>query len=286
MIISVFRVFFVTLRTNYTIMAQKVLFITQEIAPYVADSAMSTLGRKLAASVVTNNCDIRTFMPKWGHINERRGQLHEVIRLSGLNINIDETDHPLLIKVASISTVPRMQVYFIDNSDYFKHRLMRVDEAEQEYADNVERSIFYARGVLETVKKLRWFPDYVVCQGWMSYLIPFYIRTAYSEEPAFANCKVVSTFFREQLTTGMPSHLARTISFREGNEERLAETGIDFTAPDALQRLAIKFSDGLMNVAAPKELTALLEESKRPYYKVKTLDTLGADFPSFLASLS
>ena len=133
-------------------MAKKVLFINQEIAPYVPESEISVLGRDLPHRVQEKGFEIRTFMPKWGNINERRGQLHEVIRLSGMNLIIDETDHPLIIKVASIPT-SRLQVYFIDNDDYFSRRQMEADENGVEYADNGERAIFYARGVLETVKK-------------------------------------------------------------------------------------------------------------------------------------
>ncbi len=265
-------------------MSQKVLFITQEIAPYVEDSAMSTLGRKLPAAYVAAGNEVRTFMPKWGHINERRNQLHEVIRLSGMNISISEVDHPLLIKVASIQA-SRMQVYFIDNNDFFKGRLMRTDEAGQEYADNAERAIFYARGVLATVKKLRWFPDYVICQGWMSYIVPFYIRTAFSEEPAFANSKVISTIFREQPTDELPADVMRAINFREGNVERLSETGIDFSQKDGLLRLAANFSDGLVNIGAPKDVAEVLEQSGRPYLKVKSLDNLKEEIDKFLPTL-
>ena len=132
-------------------MAKKVLFINQEIAPYVPESEISVLGRDLPHRVQEKGFEIRTFMPKWGNINERRGQLHEVIRLSGMNLIIDETDHPLIIKVASIPT-SRLQVYFIDNDDYFSRRQMEADENGVEYADNGERAIFYARGVLETVR--------------------------------------------------------------------------------------------------------------------------------------
>ena len=135
--------------------AKKVLFITQEITPYVSESPLSVMGRELPQYIQEKGREIRTFMPKWGNINERRNQLHEVIRLSGMNLIIDDTDHPLIIKVASIQSA-RMQVYFFDNDDYFLHRQMVADEEGNEYADNDERAIFYARGVLETVKKLRW----------------------------------------------------------------------------------------------------------------------------------
>ena len=164
--------------------ANKVLFITQEITPYVSESEMANIGRNLPQAIQEKGREIRTFMPKWGNINERRNQLHEVIRLSGMNLIIDDTDHPLIIKVASIQSA-RMQVYFIDNDDYFQNRLQTADENGVEYDDNDSRAIFYARGVLETVKKLRWCPDVIHCHGWMTALAPLYIKKAYKDEPSF-----------------------------------------------------------------------------------------------------
>ena len=152
-------------------MAKKILFINQEMTPYVPETELSKIGRDLPQKMQESGYEIRTFMPKWGNINERRGQLHEVIRLSGMNLIIDDTDHPLLIKVASIPLV-RLQVYFIDNEDYFTKRQMTEDEEGHEYPDNGERAIFFARGVLETVKKLRWSPDIIHCQGWMGAVVP------------------------------------------------------------------------------------------------------------------
>ena len=193
---NLFRVFFIPLwHSNLKKdMAKKVLFINQEITPYVPETNMSVMGRDLPQKVQEAGLEIRTFMPKWGNINERRGQLHEVIRLSGMNLIIDDTDHPLIIKVASIPQ-SRIQVYFIDNDDYFTKRQMTTDEAGEEYADNGERAIFFARGVLETVKKLRWTPDIIHCQGWMSAVVPFYVKKAYHEEPSFANTKIVTSLF-------------------------------------------------------------------------------------------
>ena len=158
--------------------ANKVLFITQEITPYVSESEMANIGRNLPQAIQEKGREIRTFMPKWGNINERRNQLHEVIRLSGMNLIIDDTDHPLIIKVASIQSA-RMQVYFIDNDDYFQNRMQTADENGVEYDDNDSRAICYARGVLETVKKLRWCPDVIHCHVWMTALAPLYIKIAY-----------------------------------------------------------------------------------------------------------
>ena len=145
-------------------MAKKVLFINQEITPYVPETELSLKGLEVPKKIQEKGFEIRTFMPKWGIINERRGQLHEVIRLSGMNLIIDDTDHPLIIKVASIPQA-RVQVYFIDNDDFFLKRQMATDESGNEYDDNGERAVFFARGVLETVKKLRWTPD--VIQKWL-----------------------------------------------------------------------------------------------------------------------
>ena len=141
-------------------MTKKVLFINQEIIPYVPETELSVMGKKVPQAIIDKGWEIRTFMPKWGNINERRGQLHEVIRLSGMNLIIDDTDHPLIIKVATIPQT-RIQVYFIDNDDYFAKRKMTIDDNGAEYEDNGERAVFFARGVLETVKKLRWIPDVI-----------------------------------------------------------------------------------------------------------------------------
>ena len=231
-------------------MAKKILFINQEIAPYVPDSELSLLGRDLPHSIQEQGFEIRTFMPKWGTINERRGQLHEVIRLSGMNLIIDETDHPLIIKVATIQSV-KVQVYFIDNDDYFSRRQMDKDETGADYADNGERAIFFARGVLETVKKLRWVPDIIHCQGWMSAVVPFYIKTAYHDEPSFTNTKVVTSLYANSMTSQLDPNFKRCLEFRDATEELLKPYKEQFDF-DELGKLAIDYSDGV--VAAVKDV--------------------------------
>ena len=225
-------------------MAKKILFINQEIAPYVPDSELSLLGRDLPHSIQEQGFEIRTFMPKWGNINERRGQLHEVIRLSGMNLIIDETDHPLIIKVATIQSV-KVQVYFIDNDDYFSRRQMDKDETGADYADNGERAIFFARGVLETVKKLRWVPDIIHCQGWMSAVVPFYIKTAYHDEPSFTNTKVVTSLYANSMTSQLDPNFKRCLEFREATEELLKPYKAQFDFEE-LGKLAIDYSDGVV----------------------------------------
>ncbi len=262
--------------------AKKVLFITQEITPYVAESPMSLIGRHLPQAVQDGGREIRTFMPRWGNINERRNQLHEVIRLSGMNIIIDDTDHPLIIKVASIQAA-RMQVYFIDNDDYFHKRLMLCDENGAEYADNAERAVFYARGVLETVKKLRWCPDVIHCHGWMSAVAPLYIKTAYREEPPFANAKVVFSAYDEFPKQHPAENFMSSLIYREANEQVLLETGIDLTAPDALGKLAVHFSDGVIQNAngAAADLLDYARGKNIPTLEYPGEENMGSKFGDF-----
>lgn len=262
---------------NNKMKSKKVLFITQEMVPYVGETPMALDGRKLPQALQEQGCEIRTFMPRWGIINERRNQLHEVIRLSGMNIIIDDTDHPLIIKVASIQAA-RMQVYFIDNDDYFHKRRMMADEEGQEYPDNVERAIFYARGVLETVKKLRWCPDMIYCQGWMSAIVPFYIKTAFREEPAFANAKVAYSLYGEMPDSRKAENFAECLQYRNANIETAKEAGIDFSRPDALAQIAVAFSDGVIEGE-----TGVLPEMME-MAKAKGLPVLNAPEPEAMAT--
>lgn len=224
--------------------ANKVLFITQEITPYVSESEMSLVGRNLPQAIQEKGREIRTFIPKWGNINERRNQLHEVIRLSGMNLIIDDTDHPLIIKVASIQSA-RMQVYFIDNDDYFQNRLQVVDENGVEYEDNDARAIFYARGVLETVKKLRWCPDVIHCHGWMTALAPLYIKKAYKDEPSFRDAKVVFSLYDNDFKEPFHPDFASKLLLKGISKKDVADLKepVDYTA---LCKLAVDYSDGVI----------------------------------------
>ena len=224
--------------------ANKVLFITQEMTPYVSESEMSLVGRNLPQAIQEKGREIRTFVPKWGNINERRNQLHEVIRLSGMNLIIDDTDHPLIIKVASIQSA-RMQVYFIDNDDYFQNRLQVVDENGVEYEDNDARAIFYARGVLETVKKLRWCPDVIHCHGWMTALAPLYIKKAYKDEPSFRDAKVVFSLYDNDFKEPFHPDFASKLLLKGISKKDVADLKepVDYTA---LCKLAVDYSDGVI----------------------------------------
>ena len=174
----------------------RVLFVSQEITPYLPENDLSTISRNLPQGIQERGKEIRTFMPRYGCINERRHQLHEVIRLSGMNLIIDDADHPLIIKVGSIQPA-RMQVYFIDNEEYFKRKAVLTDESGKYFEDNDERSIFFCRGVIETIKKLGWAPDVIHCHGWMTAMLPLYIKKAFNDDPNYAESKVVYSVYND-----------------------------------------------------------------------------------------
>jgi len=224
--------------------AKRVLFITQEITPYLPESEIATICRNLPQGIQEFGREIRTFMPKFGNINERRNQLHEVIRLSGMNLIIDDTDHPLIIKVASIQPA-RMQVYFIDNEDFFQRKCTVADEEGNECEDNDDRSIFYVRGVLETIKKLRWIPNVIHCHGWMSALTALYIKRMYVDDPCLKNAKVVYSIYSDDFKTPLKKGFAEKLKMDGAKEADVkgVKNEADFIA---LTKLAIDFSDGVI----------------------------------------
>jgi starch synthase len=221
----------------------RVLYISQEISPYLPESEMSVIGRNLPQGVQERGREIRTFMPRYGCVNERRNQLHEVIRLSGMNLIIDDTDHPLIIKVASIQCA-RMQVYFIDNEDYFQRKSTFCDENGDYYPDNDERMIFFARGVLETVKKLRWSPDIVHCHGWFTSLVPLYLKKAYREDPLFQQSRIIFSIYNDNFTESLDKKFKKKLLV-EGVSEKDVSV---LNPPDYvnLSKLAVTNSDGII----------------------------------------
>jgi starch synthase len=223
----------------------KVLYISQEIMPYLPESEMAIICRCLPQAIQERGKEIRSFMPRFGSINERRNQLHEVIRLSGMNLIINETDHPLIIKVASIQSA-RMQLYFIDNEEFFGRKNTFCNSEAEFFPDNDERAIFFGRGVLETVRKLRWQPNVVHCHGWFTGLVPLYVKKAFREDPLFSKVKVVYSVYDESFQT----------SFNPNFKIKAAVDGVtkkDLSVLDkpnylTLNKLAINFSDGFVIV--------------------------------------
>jgi starch synthase len=181
---------------------KRILFIASEMSPYLEETDFSSFVNQLAIKSNDSGYEIRCIMPRFGVINERRHRLHEVVRLSGINVTVDNDDYPLQIKVASLPNA-RLQVYFLENEDFFKRKFIFHDENEKWFDDNDLRTIFYCKGALETVKKFGWPPDIIHCSGWMTGLIPLYIKTAYKKEPVFSNSKIVFTIgqntFKEKL---------------------------------------------------------------------------------------
>jgi starch synthase len=222
---------------------KRVLFVNSEILPYLPETKFSAIGRYLPQGIQERGKEIRSFMPRYGCINERRNQLHEVIRLSGMNVVINDIDRPLVIKVASISAA-RMQVYFIDNDDYFHRKQIFENEEGQFFEDNDERAIFFARGILETVKKLRWKPDIIHCNGWISHLVPLFLKKAYKNDPIFTDAKVVVSIYDEYMNEAFDSEMKNKISMpgiKPKDLELLNEpNGIN------LAKLALQYSDGLI----------------------------------------
>ena len=262
--------------------ATKVLFIAQEITPYLPESEIATLCRNLPQGIQERGREIRTFMPKYGNINERRNQLHEVIRLSGMNLIIDDTDHPLIIKVASIQSA-RMQVYFIDNDDYFQRKHVLTDENGEEFGDNDERSIFFIRGVMETVKKLRWVPDIIHCHGWLTALAPLYIKKAYAEDPSFRNSKIIYSTYDNEFKKPYSENFSEKLMLEGITTEDIASiTGkcVDF---ETLTKLAIDFSDGVIQGSQniSNEALSYIQNKSIPFLPYQSADEYIAAYDNF-----
>ena len=229
---------------------KKILYISQEITPYLPESEMSEICRFLPQGVQERGREIRTFMPRYGCVNERRNQLHEVIRLSGMNLVINDTDHPLIIKVASIQAA-RMQVYFIDNEDYFQRKSVLTDDKGIEFADNDERAIFFARGVLETVIKLRWMPDIIHCNGWLTSLVPLYIKKYYNDDPLFRNAKVVYSIYNDSFTNSLNNDFKNKLLI-----EGITPEDVEVLKTPSfvnVSKLAIDYSDAIIQGTAKIE---------------------------------
>ncbi len=227
----------------------RILYVSQEITPYLDETPMGYIGRHLPQGIQEKGKEIRTFMPRYGCINERRNQLHEVIRLSGMNLIINDTDHPLIIKVASIQAA-RMQVYFIDNEEYFQRKFILTDKKNEYFADNDERMIFFARGVIETVKKLGWAPDVVHCHGWFTALLPLYLKKAFRDNPLFAETRVIYSVYADEFPSPLNKDFSKKIMI-EGVQKSDVDAVAKVPSFANLNKLAIDFSDAVIK-ASPK----------------------------------
>jgi starch synthase len=249
----------------------KVLFVQQEITPYLKESHQGLIGRHLPQGIQERGKEIRTFMPRFGNINERRNQLHEVIRLSGMNLVINDTDHPLIIKVASIQSA-RMQIYFIDNDDFFKRKFTTHDKNGKIFPDNDERAIFFTRGVIETVKKLSWAPSIVHCNGWFTALMPIYVKLVLKETGMFSDTKVIYSVYDDDFEGSLNENMAQKFKTLGIGEENLS----DYKNPTYvnISKIAMDYSDGIIfgSQKINPELETYAKQSGKPVLEYKPLE--------------
>ncbi len=249
----------------------KILFVSQEITPFLELTDVSKIARHLPQGIQEKGKEIRTFMPRFGLINERRNQLHEVIRLSGMNLIIDDSDHPLIIKVASIQSA-RMQVYFIDNEEYFQRKSIFRDAKKKFHKDNEDRMVFFCRGVLETVKKLGWAPDIIHCHGWMTSLIPFFVKTGYKDDPMFRNSKIVFSSYYQDMDELMSPNLVKKMKMDGVTADDLKL----YKDPSMvnINLAAMKWCDGIVKGCDEKNTTldSFIKKANKPVLQYQSFE--------------
>ncbi len=259
---------------------KKILFVSSELVPYLPENEVSLMSYETPRMVNSNGGQIRIFMPRYGNINERRHQLHEVIRLSGMNLVINDVDMPLIIKVASIPR-ERIQVYFIDNDEYFKRKATFTDVNGNLFPDNDQRAIFFAKGVVETVKKLNWAPDIIHVHGWLASLLPLYLRKYYTDEPLFADSKIVTSVYKKSFEGELDQDLIKKISF-----DGISQDEVKLLAQpnyNNLLKVAVDFSDAIILAAEDisqdlQEHISNLEKPVLPYVSIQEFEEAYANF--------
>ena len=263
---------------------RKILYVSSEVVPYLPETEISSMSFEVPRMINKQGGQIRIFMPKYGSINERRHQLHEVIRLSGLNLVINDLDMPLVIKVASIPK-ERIQVYFIDNEDYFKRKATFNDENGKLFKDNDERAIFFAKGIIETIKRLNWPPDIIHVHGWLSSFFPLYLKEMYKDEPIFQNSKIITSIYGTGFAGSLNKKLQDKILFDEIEKNKI----MHIKTPNYvnLMKIAIDFSDALIvgseNIS--KELKDYLDKCKKPVLEFQSKDSFIEKYTEFYNKL-
>jgi starch synthase len=259
---------------------KRVLIVSSEVVPYLPENELSTSSFETARMIHGKGGQTRIFMPRYGLINERRHQLHEVIRLSGMNLVINDMDMPLILKVASIPK-ERMQVYFIDNDEYFKRKALFTDEDNKLFADNDERAIFFAKGVVETVKKLNWAPDVIHVHGWMASLLPLYIKEYYKNDPLFTDSKIITSVYNDSFEGDLNAEFHNKIKFDNIGDDKIEP----IASPNHTNILinAVKNSDAVIKASEklPAELLAFLDASDKPvldYFSVEEFENAYTEF--------
>lgn len=259
---------------------KRILYVSSEVVPYLPETEISSMSFEAPKMVNKQGGQIRIFMPRFGNINERRHQLHEVIRLSGINLVINDLDMPLIIKVASIPK-ERIQVYFIDNEDYFKRKATLTDEDGSLYPDNDERAIFFAKGVIETVKKLNWAPDIIHVNGWLAALLPLYLKEYFKDEPLFSDSKIVSSIYNQNFEGTLNTSMIEKIKF-----DKIPEETINVLATPNfvnLMKVAIDHSDAIIQGSEelPSELLEYMKNAEKPLLEYYSLEEFAEPFTEF-----
>ena len=259
---------------------KRVLYVSSEVIPYLPETEISSMSFEAPKMVNNNGGQIRIFMPRYGNINERRHQLHEVIRLSGVNLVINDLDMPLIIKVASIPK-ERMQVYFIDNEDYFKRKATFADEEGNFFKDNDERAIFFAKGVIETVKKLNWSPDIIHVHGWLASFLPLYLRNYYGNEPLFENSKIVTSVYNQGFNGTLNAEVSNKIKFDAIDDQAL--THLDNPTFENVMKTAINNSDAVIigSEDISKELETYIEGLDKPVLAFQQMEDMEREYLEF-----
>jgi len=263
---------------------KRILYVSSEVVPYLAENEVSLLSYDVPKMINDQGGQIRIFMPRYGNINERRHQLHEVIRLSGMNLVVNDLDMPLIIKVASIPK-ERIQVYFIDNDEYFKRKATFSDEEGVLYPDNDERAIFFAKGVVETVKKLNWVPDIIHVHGWMASLLPIYMKHYYKDEALFSETKIVTSVYGQSFEGSLDAEMINKIKFDGVPQDAIQE--LELPNYENLIKAAIKHSDGVIiaseNVSG--SLTKFIQSSEKPFLPFASKDKFTEAYTNFYKSM-
>lgn len=262
---------------------KRILYVSSEVIPYLPETEISSMSFEAPRMVNKQGGQIRIFMPRYGNINERRHQLHEVIRLSGINLVVNDLDMPLIIKVASIPK-ERIQVYFIDNEDYFKRKATLTDEDGNLFEDNDERAIFFAKGVIETVKKLNWAPDIIHTHGWLASLLPLYLKQYYKDEPLFKDSKIVTSVYEASFEDTLNSNLIEKVRFDEIEEEYIKN--LNTPNYSNLMKTAIDFSDGLIKGSQnlPDELNTYINNCQKPVLEYQYPEAFAEAYTEFYNS--
>ena len=259
---------------------KRILYVSSEVVPYLPETEISSMSFEAPRMVNKQGGQIRIFMPRYGNINERRHQLHEVIRLSGINLVINDLDMPLIIKVASIPK-ERIQVYFIDNEEYFKRKATLTDEDGKLFSDNDERSIFFAKGVIETVKKLNWSPDIIHVHGWLASLLPIYLKEYYKDEPLFTGSKIVTSIYNQSFDGTLNKDMISKIKFDNIDEESI--NILEEPSYNNIMKVAIDYSDALIigSEEIPKELQDYIKDSEKPFLNYHSPETFAEAYTEF-----